>query len=112
MCRQSRYKQGWQPQRLGYPVACRFAQFRVARLKLRHCRLRHPHALGNQRLRFHEKRGTVTTIKVSDEMNINIAPDGTVYGIELLNANEQLAEDHGNLIIETSGSHRKIALAA
>lgn len=63
-------------------------------------------------LRFHEKSGTVTTIKVSDEMNIDIAPDGTVYGIELLNANEQLAEDHGNLIIETSGSHREIALAA
>ncbi len=63
-------------------------------------------------LRFHEKHGTVTTIKISDEMNIDVAPDGTVYGIELLNANEQLAEDHGNLIIETSGSHREIALAA
>ena len=60
----------------------------------------------------YKKCGTVTTIKISDEMNIDVAPDGTVYGIELLNANEQLAEDHGNLIIETSGSHREIALAA
>ena len=63
-------------------------------------------------LRFHEKHGTVTTIKISDEMNIDVAPDGTVYGIELLNTNEQLAEDHGNLIVETSGNHREIALVA
>ena len=63
-------------------------------------------------LRFHEKRGTVKTIKISDEMNVDLAPDGTVYGIELLNANEQLAEDQGSLILETSGNHREIALVA
>lgn len=63
-------------------------------------------------LRFHEKSGTVTTIKISDEMNVDIVPDGTVYGIELLNANEQLAEDHGSLILETSGHKREIALVA
>ena len=63
-------------------------------------------------LRFHEKRGTVTTIKISDEMNVDIAPDGTVYGIELLNANEQLADDHGSLILETSGHQREFALVA
>lgn len=63
-------------------------------------------------LRFHEKHGTVTTIKISDEMNVDVAPDGTVYGIELLNANEQLAEDHGNLILETSGYQREITLVA
>ncbi|MDO8414502.1 MAG: DUF2283 domain-containing protein [Gallionellaceae bacterium] len=61
-------------------------------------------------LRFHEKHGAVTSIKISDEMNVDIAPDGTVYGIELLNANEQLAEDHGNLILDMSGKHREIAL--
>ena len=44
----------------------------------------------------------VETIRVSDEMNVDIAPDGTVYGIELLNANAQLtAEDNGNLIVVT-----------
>ncbi len=63
-------------------------------------------------LRFHEKRGTVTAIKISDEMNVDVAPDGTIYGIELLNANEQLAEDHGSLILETSGHQREIALVA
>ena len=63
-------------------------------------------------LRLHEKMEQVTTIKVSDEMNIDIAPDGTVYGIELLNANEQLAEDHGALIVESEGLRREISLMA
>ncbi len=38
-----------------------------------------------------EKRAEVETLRISDELNIDLAPDGTVYGIELLNANEQLA---------------------
>jgi uncharacterized protein YuzE len=33
----------------------------------------------------------VRTVQVSDEMNLDLAADGTIYGIELLNANEQLA---------------------
>ncbi|HEV2348914.1 MAG TPA: hypothetical protein VG028_03605 [Terriglobia bacterium] len=37
---------------------------------------------------------------LSDELNVDIAPDGTVYGIEMLNANEQFkAEDHGSLVV-------------
>jgi len=63
-------------------------------------------------MRFHEKRGTVTTLKISDEVNIDIAADGTIYGIELLNANEQLADDHGRLIVEAGGKRQEIALAA
>ncbi len=38
-------------------------------------------------LRFHEPTDSVETIHISDELNVDIAPDGTVYGIELLNAN-------------------------
>ena len=41
-------------------------------------------------------------------MNIDMAPDGTVYGNELLNANEQLAEDHGALIVESEGRRREL----
>jgi len=63
-------------------------------------------------IRFQEKMGQVTTIKVSDEMNIDIAPNGTVYGIELLNANEQLTKDHGALILELGGQRREITLVA
>ena len=35
-----------------------------------------------------------------------MAPDGTVYGIELLNANEQLKDDRGTLILEWAGKRR------
>ena len=65
-------------------------------------------------LRLHEKKGQVETIRISDEMNVDIAPDGTVYGIELLNANAQLeAEDDGNLIVvnESLGQRQKLPLA-
>jgi uncharacterized protein YuzE len=61
-------------------------------------------------LRLHEKKEQVETIRVSDEMNVDIAPDGTVYGIELLNANAQLeTEDDGNLVVvkEVTGRRRE-----
>jgi uncharacterized protein YuzE len=64
-------------------------------------------------LRLHEKAGQVETLHVSDEVNLDIAPDGTVYGIELLNANEQLrAEDGGNLVLvnEAKGHRHEIPL--
>jgi uncharacterized protein YuzE len=64
-------------------------------------------------LRLHEKKAQVDTIRVSDEMNVDIAPDGTVYGIELLNANEQLeTEDGGNLVVvnEALGQQRELPL--
>jgi len=41
-------------------------------------------------VRFQEKQAEVETIQISDELVVDMAPDGTVYGIELLNANEQL----------------------
>ena len=51
-------------------------------------------------LRFREKTSQVGTVHLSVELNVDIAPDGTVYGIEMLNANEQLkAEDHGSLVV-------------
>ncbi len=61
-------------------------------------------------LRFHEKTAEVETIRVSDELNVDIAPDGTIYGVELLNANEQLrAGDAGTLVVinEALGHARK-----
>jgi uncharacterized protein YuzE len=64
-------------------------------------------------LRLHEKTAQVETLHLSDEINVDIAPDGTVYGIELLNANHQLrSEDHGNLVVvnEAIGERREIPL--
>ena len=66
-------------------------------------------------LRLQEKTAAVETIHVSDELNVDIAPDGTVYGIELLNANEQLhGEDQGRLIVvnEALGDQHELPLAA
>lgn len=66
-------------------------------------------------LRLQDKRGAeVETIRISDAFHVDIAPDGTVYGIELLNANEQLgASDHGALVVinEALGERREIPLA-
>ena len=44
---------------------------------------------------------------------MDVAPDGTVYGIELLNANAQLrAEDEGKLVLinEAKGDRQELAL--
>ena len=49
-------------------------------------------------IRLREQSGQVETIRVSDELNINLAPDGMIYGIELLNANEQLRAGDGFLV--------------
>ncbi|MBF0563958.1 MAG: DUF2283 domain-containing protein [Nitrospirae bacterium] len=65
-------------------------------------------------LRLQKKVTEVETIKISDEINIDIAPDGTIYGIELLNANEQIGkEDKGNLLVvnEATGEETEIVLA-
>ncbi len=41
-------------------------------------------------IRLREKAIEVDTIRISDEINVDMSPDGRIYGIELLNANEQL----------------------
>lgn len=41
-------------------------------------------------LQMREKTEEVESIKISDEMTIDMSPEGKVFGIELLNANEQL----------------------
>ncbi len=41
-------------------------------------------------IKVREKIAEVETLRISDEINIDITPDGRIYGIELLNANEQL----------------------
>ncbi len=66
-------------------------------------------------LQLHEKTDQVQveTIRVSDELNVDIAPDGTIYGIELLNANVQLgSEDQGKLIVinEALGNRQEVSL--
>ena len=65
-------------------------------------------------IRLHEKPTEVETIKISDELNVDLAPDGTIYGIELLNANEQLQkEDDGKLLVinEATGDKKEVILS-
>ena len=62
-------------------------------------------------IRFHEKCAEVETIRVSDELVVDIAPDGTIYGIELLNANEQLRrEDTGKLLVINEATGEQVEL--
>lgn len=64
-------------------------------------------------IRFHEKQAEVESLRISDELVVDVAPDGMVYGIELLNANEQLQrEDMGELIVvnEATGEHTNLPL--
>jgi uncharacterized protein YuzE len=63
-------------------------------------------------LRLRPKGAEVETIRVSDELNIDIAPDGSVYGIELLNANEQLrATDGGQLVLVDEAEGREVSVS-
>ena len=64
-------------------------------------------------IRFHEKTTEVETIRISEELTVDLAPDGTIYGIELLNANEQLKrEDMGKLLVinEATGEQNELPL--
>ncbi len=56
-------------------------------------------------LRLREQPAEVETLRISDELNVDIGPDGTVYGIELLNASEQLGKG-GLLEVTNDATHR------
>ena len=66
-------------------------------------------------IRFRDKADIeIETITISDEINIDLAADGSLYGIELLNANEQLrAGDGGRLVVidPESGEERTLRVA-
>ncbi len=65
-------------------------------------------------IRLREKRAEVESIRVSDELTVDLAPDGMIYGIELLNANEQLRRgDAGTLLVisEATGERAEFPLA-
>ena len=64
-------------------------------------------------IRFGEKGTEVEAVRVSDEIIVDMAPDGSVYGIELLNANEQLRRgEPGSLVVlnEATGESSELPL--
>ena len=65
-------------------------------------------------IRFQEKSSQVQSIRLSDEVVVDMSPDGSVFGIELLNANEQLRRENvGELLVinEATGERTKLPLA-
>ena len=57
----------------------------------------------------------VESVRVGEDLMVDIAPDGTVVGIELLNANAQLrGRESGQLLVinEASGNTSALALPA
>jgi len=60
---------------------------------------------------FQEKRAEIESIRLSDELVVDMAFDGTIYGIELLNANEQLGrEDGGRLLFVNEATSERVEL--
>ena len=62
-------------------------------------------------IRLRKKTAGVKTVQVSEEINVDLAPDGKVYGIELLNAGEQLIKGKKiSFMDESTGKTRELPL--
>ena len=61
-------------------------------------------------IKIQKKTSKVETIMLSAEVNIDISPDGRIYGIELLNANDQLKLKNNELIFIDTLIGRKIKI--
>jgi uncharacterized protein YuzE len=63
-------------------------------------------------IQLKRKTGKVRTVQVSDELNVDVAPDGSIYGIEFLNANVQVAKGEDVILQNvTTGRSAKLSLA-
>lgn len=65
-------------------------------------------------IRLKPKTSEVMSIKISDELVVDLSPDGTVYGMELPNANEQLLQgDDGKFLFcnEKNGKEIDVPIA-
>jgi uncharacterized protein YuzE len=66
-------------------------------------------------IRFVDEVVEVETHVLSDSVHIDLAPDGSIYGIELMNANEQLrAGDGGYVVVRhpATGDELRVPIAA
>ena len=65
-------------------------------------------------LQLREKTGDLETIVVTDSLNVDVLPDGTVYGIEFLNATHQLGagwDDQLKIVDLVSGKEKTLKVA-
>ena len=64
-------------------------------------------------IRFKEKPEHVTSLKISEDLVVDMAADGSIYGIELLNLKDQLFGDQTTELIlhnENSGNKKGVEL--
>ena len=61
-------------------------------------------------IKIQEKTSKVETITLSDEIDIDISPDGKIYGIELLNANDYLKSQDNELVFTDMVTGKKIKI--
>ena len=62
---------------------------------------------------FKEKTKQVNSIKLSEDLVVDIAPDGSIYGIELLNVKEQMFGDKLKQVLllnENTGKQTSVEL--
>ena len=64
-------------------------------------------------LSFPEKVVQIKTVRLSESLVVDIGSDGSLYGVELLNANEQVRGDNGDnfvVVNEVTGDTHEISL--
>ena len=66
-------------------------------------------------IRLRAGAGEVETLRLSDAVHVDLAADGVLVGIELLNANEQLEVREGAptvVLVDEIGARRELKLSA
>ena len=66
-------------------------------------------------IKFQNHQAEVESIKVSEELVVDMTPDGKIFGIELLNPNEQLTNGESNfleVVNEATGQRVEFPLAS
>ena len=64
-------------------------------------------------IKFKDKPEKVTSLKISEDLVVDMTADGAIYGIELLNLKEQLFADKVNELIllnENTGKKKEVEL--
>jgi len=62
-------------------------------------------------LHLRKKVAGVETLQISDELNVDLTPNGKIYGIEFLNANEQLQTlESGKLVFTDETTGKSVAI--
>jgi len=60
-------------------------------------------------IRLQAKTAEVESVRISDELVVDMTPNGNIYGFELLNANEQLKRgDMGKLLVINDATGEEI----